>query len=656
MRHADTAEKQATPQILERAEGSDTMLAWERFLTGDPSAPVPTRNFVVSSWLRSREFGVDPTSRAAPLATASESVSDLRERHSDLLAASCGVFSDAAYLLAGTRSILLLTTSEGVVIEAVGDAQTLEDGQAIHLMHGGDWREEVIGTNGIGTALITGRPAQVHAAEHFCEGIKTWTCAAAPVLDPVSGVVLGIVDISGPPSTYQRSNLTLAMTIARQIEMAIAQRLTRERTRLLEACLDRLTDADAAGLLAIDRDGRVVHRAGRLPGPGSLRIGQRLPGLGDVLPVEKWSELLPNWVQREWFNPVSVGGQTIGAMVVVPRPAKLLPGRGAVHHSEADPARGSFAGIVGESPAIRTAIARACTLAGKRVPVLIEGETGVGKELFARAIHGDGPQPFIAYNCGAVSKELVASDLFGHVRGAYTGATSEGRPGRFELANGGTLCLDEIGELPPDVQPLLLRALEEAVVYRLGDAQPRRLDVRVLALTNRDLGAEVRVGRFRADLFYRIAVTRLRIPRLAEHADDIGLLIDRFNRILTRRHNVPPRSFSAEALDLLCHHHWPGNVRELRNLVEGLLLSSATGDVSCDEVAAVLDPSERTGSIPGTEPCRLADVEKALIGGAIRQSFGNLSKAAQLLGISRSTLYRKAGRYGIGRPQAGNTP
>ncbi len=641
-------------QVLRRTEGSDTMLAWERFLTGDPLGAPPTRNFVVSSWLRSRDFDIDPRARAAPLAAQGDTIEELRYRHRDLLAAACGVFGEAAYLLAGTRSMLLLTTSEGVVIEAVGDAQTLEDGRCIHLMQGGNWREDVIGTNGIGTALSTGRPAQVHAAEHFCEGIKSWTCAAAPVLDPLSGAVLGVVDVSGPPSTYQRTNLTLAVTIARQIETVLAERAARERSRLLEACLERLSSSDAAGLLAIDRTGRLVHSTGRTPRP--LHVGQCLPGLNEELPVERWSERLPEGLQAEWFNPVTAGGRAIGAMVIIPTRPRSSAAR--LQHSEADPSRSSFAGIIGESPALIAAVQRARLLANKRVPVLIEGDTGVGKELFARAMHGDGPAPFIAYSCGAVSKDLVAGELFGHVRGAYTGATSEGRAGRFELAHGGTLCLDEIGEMPLDVQPFLLRALEEGVVYRLGDTQPRRVDVRLLALTNRDLVAEVEAGRFRSDLYYRIAVTRVRIPPLRERHRDVDRLVEYFNQRLAQRHKVEPRRFGPDVLDFLRGHNWPGNVRELRNVVEGLLLISPQRDISLDEVrsalphiggsaGAVATHMAATLSLGAPDGSRLDQTECAAIAAAVSQTEGNLAEAARSLGISRSTLYRKAARYGI---------
>jgi transcriptional regulator of acetoin/glycerol metabolism len=645
------------PRVTTRTEGSDTMLAWERFLTGQPSAQQPTRNFVVSSWMRSRDFGIDPTARAAPLLRDPSALEELRRRHRELIGAAHAVFQEAAELLAGTHSILLLTTCEGVVLQAVGDHRTLDAGQLIHLTEGGDWRESSIGTNGIGTALATGRPAQVHAAEHFCEGIKSWTCAASPVLHPGSGEILGVVDISGPPPTYQRTNLTLAVSIARHIEMLLAERATEERTRLLEACLERLTGLDAAGLLTIDRDGRLVHRTGRVP--PSLCLGQRLPGLSADLPMDRWPGRLPEGLRAEWFNPVTAGGQPIGAMVVIPSRPRLSEQamRRVSAHSEADPERSSFAAIVGASPAIRAAVERAQQLAEKRVPVLIEGETGVGKELFARAIHGNAPTaPFIVYNCGLSARDLTASELFGHVKGAYTGATTEGRPGRFELAHGGMLCLDEIGEMPLDAQTLLLRVLEEGIVYRVGDSQPRRVDVRVLALTNRNLASEIDAGRFRRDLFYRIAVTRVSIPPLRERDGDVALLVDHLSRQLAHRHEVPLRRFSPAALEVLTRYTWPGNVRELRNCIEGLLLTSGEPEVSAQEVRNALPEDEGLAGEHEAEehdatvaPSKssLVDVERSAILGAVRQANGSLAEAARLLGIARSTLYRKMVRYGL---------
>jgi transcriptional regulator of acetoin/glycerol metabolism len=665
----------APPRVLQPAEGSDTMAAWERFLTGDPHAAMPVGNYVVSSWLRSKAHGIDPTGRAAPLAVRGDAISRLREQHWPLISAAQDIFHRTAEMLVGARSIMLLTNADGVVLEIVGDRITLEQGERINLTRGGDWREEQVGTNGIGTALATARPAQVHAAEHYCEGIKAWTCAAAPVFDPTTGAILGVVDISGPPNTYQRTNLNLAVATAREIEAVLAERDMRERARLFEACLQRLSGADVGGLIAIDRRGTLLHATGRVAMP--VGLGQRIPGLHDRIAVADWAKLLPQEWKPEWFDPVRVDGEAIGALLVVPAPKPRGTAAAATCASESDPGRMGFAAIIGESPPMQALIARARTIAARQVPVLIEGETGTGKELLARALHGerDAATPFVVFNCGAVTKDLVAAELFGHVRGAFTGATDEGRAGRFELAHGGVLCLDEIGEMPLDVQPFLLRALEEGVIYRVGDTRPRQVDVRLVSMTNRRLQDDVASGRFRRDLFYRIGVTRLHIPPLRERGADIVLLADHFVRKLAAKHGIPPRGFDEAARAALMRHDWPGNARELRNLVESLLLMTEAPEITAEHVAAVLTvdppapsaaatalsttpgtppgtppwtpPGMPPGTPPGTPPATLEVTERAAITRALADTGHNVAEAARLLGISRSTLYRKAQRYGL---------
>jgi len=650
-KHGNAGPSMALPCVIRRAEGSDTMEAWERFLTGGAQAVMPGGNFVVSSWMRSRAHGIDPTGRAAPIAAHGGAVETLRERNRLLISAAQDIFARIAELLTGARSIMVLTDPNGVVLQVVGDRTTRAEGEAIHLVQGGHWHEDRIGTNGIGTAIATQRPSQVHAAEHFCEGIKSWTCAACPIFEPGTGSILGVLDISGPPTTYQRTNLTLAVATARQIETALTERAARERLYLVEACMERLSSHDVGGLVALDRSGRLVHAAGRVRPP--VRIGERLPGLSGCLAVEDWAKLLPQEWRSEWFNPVAVDGETIGAMLVLPEQARRGPARRdpGERGSEADPDRASFARIVGQSRAMLATIERARFLVNKQVPVLIEGETGVGKELLARAIHGEGDarKPFVVFNCGATTRELVAAELFGHVRGAFTGATAEGRPGRFELAHGGILCLDEIGEMPLEVQPFLLRALEEGVIYRLGDSQPRRVEVRLVAMTNRNLLDEVAAGRFRRDLYYRIGVTKLRIPPLRERAEDVLLLAEHFNRTLAQRHGVPALRCSPEVQAVLLRHDWPGNARELRNLVESLLLMTNSGEIGLETLESFLTVDMRA-ALPGPvlhAPATLQSTERDAITSAIATAHGNFVAAARTLGISRSTLYRKAERYGL---------
>ena len=631
------------------AEQRNTMLAWERFVAGDSLVKTPLDGVLLGSWQRSRSFGVSPLGRLAPLAADGDALERLRLRHSDLIQASKGFFESTAEALLSSQSIILLTDPDGIVLDASGDMRTLDTGRAVNLMQGGQWREDTIGTNGIGLALSTGRPSLVHAAQHFCEGIKLWTCAAAPIRLPGTNRIMGVIDISGPPSTHQSNNLALAVTAARQIEAALSERGVRERMQLLEFGLQRQVRADAAGLMIVDRSGYICHLSGQLPIPG-LRVGQILPPLDPRISAESWMRSLPEGLLAEWIELVRDQGRVVGALVIMPRRAKPQRLPSAEPSSETDPQRSGFAALLGSSPVLHSAVERAKQLAGKRVPVLIQGETGVGKELFARAIHGDDKAsgPFIAFNCGAATKELIADELFGHVRGAFTGASNEGRAGRFELAHGGTLCLDEIGELPLELQPMLLRVLEEGVIYRLGDPRPRVVDVRLLAMTNRDLLQDIETRHFRRDLYHRISVTRIVVPPLRERGADVDQLVEIFNQKLAKRHGLPPRQFSHDILALLRSYSWPGNIRELRNTVESLLITARQPDVLRAELPAEL--LHEAGEpvvlpVPILSGTLLEQSERQVIVTTLLEFHGNLAQAARSLGISRSTLYRKVETY-----------
>ena len=659
----------ASVLVMEPTVERQVMMAWENFVTGAPLVATAVSKLVLSSWQRSMRAGVEPRTRQAPLVTGSDALVALRRNNQDLLWAAQGLFLTTAHLLARSGSILLLTDPNGVVLEVAGDMHTLETAQDVHLVEGGQWHESVVGTNGIGTALATRQPVQVHAAEHFGEGIKSWTCAASPVFMPGTEKMLGVIDVSGPPSTYQRGNLVLALTAARQMEAILAERASREHVQLLEASIKFSASSTTAAMLVLDRNARLIHVSGNLPSL-EWRLGSCLPGLEPGRDPQEWARHLPEALRPEWLHPVRVNGMPIGALLVMPkRPGNVAvvqpPGFAAsasaaagastrASESEIDPLRSDFGNLLGHSKALRVAIDRARLLSSRRVGVLIQGETGVGKELFARAIHGEAQRsgPFVTFNCGATSRELIGSELFGHVRGAYTGATAEGRAGRFELAHGGTLCLDEIGELPLELQPILLRCLEEGVVCRLGEAKPRRVDVRLLAMTNRDLLKEVEAGRFRRDLYHRISVTAIRVPPLRERDADIELLTEHFNHSLAERHGTSSRGFGPDVMALLCAYTWPGNVRELRNTVESLLLTSNEDAVDCaelpEEIRAAAGHGAATASVttaavsPATS---LEETERQAIMRAVKNMHGNLAQAARSLGVSRSTLYRKVERY-----------
>lgn len=322
-----------------------------------------------------------------------------------------------------------------------------------------------------------------------------------------------------------------------------------------------------------------------------------------------------------------------------------------------------FDEILHRSAAMKRIILRARRVAPRSVPVVIEGETGTGKELLARAIHSASPRrdrPFVAVNCGALSPELVESELFGHEKGAFTGASAR-REGHFVAANGGTLFLDEIGELPLSAQVKLLRALQQGEILPVGSSRPRTVNVRPIAATNRLLPSEVEAGRFREDLFYRLAVAVLRLPPLRERANDLALLIDRLLERVNREGERQPghmhKKLSAGARNLLLSHPWPGNVRELQNTLRRAVLWSSDETLTADDVREALLPvAADRGETVLDRPlgnrldlrALLANVARHYLERALEQSGGNKTEAARLVGLpSYQTFTNWMKRYGL---------
>ena len=311
----------------------------------------------------------------------------------------------------------------------------------------------------------------------------------------------------------------------------------------------------------------------------------------------------------------------------------------------------AFDGLVGKSRPMRQAVQKARQLCKGRSPVLLQGETGVGKELFARAIHesGCGGGAFVAVNCGGLPRDLLASELLGYVGGAFTGARPGGMVGKIEAAHRGTLFLDEIGEMPLDLQPYLLRVLEGGEIYPLGSVTARAVQFRLIAACNRDLRDEVSAGRFRADVFYRVSVTSLLIPALRDRSEDIPALVAHFSGIVVEHQQVPLRQFAPEVLTAFDGYSWPGNLRELRNVVEAMMLLGEGDVIGADALPPPLADARIRPLSPPEERrhAGLQGVERDAIGAAIRTCRGNLMRAASDLRISKSTLYLKLKKYGL---------
>jgi len=316
--------------------------------------------------------------------------------------------------------------------------------------------------------------------------------------------------------------------------------------------------------------------------------------------------------------------------------------------------RYSFESIIGQSPKMMSLKATALKVAASNSTILIMGESGTGKELFAQAIHHASPRsrgPFVQVNCAAVPETLLESELFGYHEGAFTGASKGGKIGKFELADGGTIFLDEIGDMPLNMQAKILRVLQEREIERVGGRRPIKVDVRVMAATNRNLKELVRKNLFRDDLFYRLHVITLEVPTLRERTEDIPLLTEFFLRKMAPQFGQGQKRISEEAMNRLMRHAWTGNVRELENILERAL-NVMEGDVITPANLAFFSRKETPalGSDDPPVPFRkaLAQFEKTILYRALEAAKGDKLKAAEMLKLSKSTLYEKIARYGIG--------
>lgn len=373
----------------------------------------------------------------------------------------------------------------------------------------------------------------------------------------------------------------------------------------------------------------------------------------------------------EWHvdvRPYRYGDRLLGGLALfkkIPSSVNLVSASAAEKRTlkKAGGTRYTFSDVLTVDPTMRHMLAFAERVAGSDATVLITGETGTGKEMLAQSIHNASPRrdgPFIGVNCGAIPKELMASELFGYEGGAFTGAKPGGKKGWVTLADGGTLFLDEIGDLSLEAQVYLLRLLEEREVYPVGATRPVAVNVRIIAATHKNLQDEVRRGRFREDLYYRLKVVHLKVPPLRKRPSDIPLLVDHFLR--TSRHGGPGTTISKDALDLLMHYPWPGNVRQLKHGVEQALLASVNGAITVEHLPEEIrgfSSAGRRGPTEASKPDLLPGhpytirrparrpIDKETLIGAIEAADGNISQAARALHVSRMTVYRKLKEYGI---------
>lgn len=606
------------------------------------------------SWSRSLDFGLQASGRTpgAPHASTAQLARAL-EHQRELVAHARPVMEFVFEQTRDSDCMVILADSGGLLLHTLGDAAFLDRASRVALRPGATWHEQYRGTNAIGTAMVEQIPVAVHASEHYLERNGFLTCAAAPIHDP-AGRLLGALDISGDHRGYHPHTLGLARSAARMIEHKLFETRHAAHIRLR-------FHTQIEGIGSVTECQLAVSPEGWLLGANTgalqwLCLGRDSIGrvqLEAVWPLAHALVLQPGPATvRQVFGPS--GGQVwlrvdFGRSRALPVP-RTASSSGQPSPSTEPAACDALAALDTGDTTFRAALDKARRVVGKPIALLLQGESGVGKEVFARAVHATGPRkngPFVAVNCAALPESLIEAELFGYSPGAFTGARREGSPGRLREAHGGTLLLDEVGDMPLAFQARLLRVLQERQVQPLGGGKAVVLDFFLVCATHRQLRDEMQAGRFREDLYYRINGLTLHLPPLRERSDQ-GALIE---RLLAKLAPGQSLQLAPSLVTAFLHFRWPGNVRQLANAL-------CTACALLDEGDSVIDwhhlPDDLAQDL-GSNTVAADVVTDALADGPLRaqsvrtmervllQCDGNVSQAARQLGVSRNTLYRKLG-------------
>ncbi|MDA8334558.1 MAG: sigma-54-dependent Fis family transcriptional regulator [Peptococcaceae bacterium] len=638
--------------------------SWKRIaFQFEPLEGVPAvRPVILDSWHRCRELNVKPFQKEAPLVLQGEELATYRQNYREMISIALPVMENMYRFVAEGGFIVILADPAGMLLEVLGDDRVKAMVEKGHFMPGADWSEEGAGTNAVGTSLKLDQPLQVAGYEHFCIGSHQWTCSSAVIHGP-DGEQAGVIDITGPIGKSHSHTLGMVVTAANAIEAQLKLNRTMRSLELSNVYKNTIIESISQGLLAVDSAGYItqINRAGAeilgLDVEGMLNrpchevLGQNAAAIVNIVNSSKYltdKEITLQTGSRKQsylltsrpIRGTTVWGGTVLLFNEIARARKL------VQFMSGSEAKLTFEDLVGRDKGFLESVKLARSVADSTSSVLLLGESGTGKDMFAQAIHNASSRkqaPFIVINCGAIPRELVASELFGYAEGAFTGAKRGGKPGKFELANGGTIFLDEIGEMPLELQIILLRAIENKVITRVGGNEAIPVDVRIIAATNKSIEDEVRKGAFRLDLFYRLNVVVIKMIPLRERKDDIILFTEHFLQQLSVKLNKRPISRpDGETMKILSSHSWPGNVRELQNFLERAVYTGEEFEASL----RVLPSADGKGNCL-QEHSPVDKYESELIKDMLARHKGNVTRVAAELGVARTTVYRKMAKYGL---------
>jgi sigma-54 dependent transcriptional regulator, acetoin dehydrogenase operon transcriptional activator AcoR len=616
---------------------------------------------------RSRQYGIDPNKIVNPehVQLSFKALQDRQEDNQDYFSIASRQMAELFSLFAGGGFAMAITDRDGYILKMVGDEYILDELKRINCRPGFRWTERDVGTSAIALAHARMIPVQITEKQSYCRRGHGYTNSASPIVD-INGQLIGVIVITGKAEQVHSHTLGMMITAARSIENQLGLLNKSHELLIQNNYMNAIIDSIDSGVIAVSRDG-IINKI-NAHARATLKLGEDSIDLPINYILQKHLDFNgmvdsgKHYFDRECFFRSSQGemvqaystlkpifgplGKVRGFIIVFNEMNKI---RKIVNEMAGSQAQFTFEDIIGLSTAVQTAKRKALLSAQGKSTVLLTGETGTGKELFAQAIHNNSDRssrPFVVINCGAIPRELLESELFGYSGGAFTGARKGGRPGKFELANGGTVMLDEIGDMPRDMQVKMLRVLQSGEVVRIGEHNPISVDVRIVAATHVDLYREVRSGNFREDLFYRLNVFPIAIPSLRERQEDIPLLARHFLDRCCQAFGKPNVRFADKTITALSQHSWPGNVRELENVIERAV-NLVENDVIEPEHLGLATTGKVDVSAAMLSQAPLEEAEKMIIAKMMQMTNYNISDASKKLGITRPTLYRKLKKYSL---------
>ncbi|MBS7457860.1 sigma-54-dependent Fis family transcriptional regulator [Coralloluteibacterium stylophorae] len=638
---------------------SRRMLGLIRERTG--SSNLPTH--VARSWSRCLEdFGLEPGGRRAAAVLEAAAVRARQERFGALLDVARAEMESLYEQIAGSGYAVILSDADATILATLTDPALKREFLHAGLWDGALWDERHEGTNGLGTCVAEGKPVIVHRGEHFHDWNVHLTCAGAPILG-VDGRVMAVLDASSANATgyaeHQRHTMALVKMSADLIARCHFMRSQPDAWIMRLHSRPEFVGLLHEALIAVDERGVVcaVNDSALL----QLGVSSRSCIVGrpieTVFPfrLEAMARRAATAPSTLWPVRDLAHGRRFFAKVRGPLREEPMRSAGAVRagcRTGAPPVPAPHEPVhVDADPKVRDAMHRGRQLFARRIPILLQGATGTGKEAFAKALHRSSAwadKPFVAVNCAAIPEALIESELFGYQRGAFTDAAREGRPGRIQQSSGGTLFLDEIGDMPLMLQTRLLRVLEEHEVVPLGGDRAQLVDLHVISASHQDLLRMVEAGTFREDLYYRLNGITLRLPALRERADKRELI-----QALLREEcpEDEPVVLSRQAMDLLLAYGWPGNVRQLRNALRMAAALCADGLITPSNLPQeIVDAAGATSEPAGGDASPLNLAERDALLRELERMRWNISHTAEALGVSRNTLYRKIRKHDIALP------